>query len=242
VDMIEFLPDTRPRALECPMCGKAVIAEPRGFTVTGINIEDEEYLERWTLYACEKEHPILTSEDGLGASLDGEGNGNVDFDDDPYRVYPPQERPLSAEIPTQLQQIHEEARACIRAKAYTAAAVMSGRTLEGVCEMHGVRGGTLQNRLVKMKEQGLIDGRLWEWAEMLRAVRNSAAHFSANSISKQDAEDAVAFTEALLDYLYVLTARFNALKKRLANKAPSSSEAGDQDVPDAPPGATSTKP
>ena len=70
-----------------------------------------------------------------------------------------------------------------------------------------------------MKEEGLIDGRLWEWAETLRAVRNSAAHFTKEPISKQDAEDAVAFTEALLDYLYVLTTRFNALKERRAKKA-----------------------
>jgi len=39
------------------------------------------------------------------------------------------------------------------------------------------------------------------------------------SISKQDAEDAVAFTEALLDYSYVLTARFNALKERRAKQS-----------------------
>jgi hypothetical protein len=56
-------------------------------------------------------------------------------------------------------------------------------------------------------------------------VRNSAAHFTKDYISKQDAEDAIAFTEALLDYLYVLTARFNALKER-RTKATSSTQYG----------------
>jgi hypothetical protein len=65
-----------------------------------------------------------------------------------------------------------------------------------------------------MKEEGHIDGRLWEWAQTQRNVRNSAAHFDSNAITKQDAEDSIAFSEALLDYLYVLTARFEALKDR----------------------------
>jgi len=223
--MVEFTPDLRPRALECPMCETAVIAEPKGFVVTGVDWEPGKPISRWTLYACEKQHPILTFEDDLGFEATDEAIiVSIDFDDDPYRVYPPQDRILSNEIPTQLRQIHEEARACIRAKAYTAAAVMSGRALEGVCDLHGVKGTTLQNRLAKMKEEGLIDGRLWEWAETLRSVRNSAAHFTRDTISKQDAEDAVAFTEALLDYLYGLTARFNALKERRAKGRSSGSE------------------
>jgi hypothetical protein len=153
------------------------------------------------------------------------------FFDDPYREYPPQERQLSSEIPAELRRIHAEARTCLRANANTAAVVMAGRALEGVCDLNGVTGGTLQAKLVQMKERGLIDGRLWEWAETLRAVRNAAAHFTmTSSISRQDAEDTVAFTEALLDYMYVLTARFNAFKERRATQANSDrgNSSGDQ--------------
>jgi hypothetical protein len=175
-------------------------------------------LARWTLFACEKQHPILAVETEIVSewTVDGE-LVSVDLDD-PYRMYPPQDRVLSTEIPSQLRQIHEEARAYIRAKEYTAAAVMSGRAIEGVCDLSDVQRRTLHDRLARMKENGLIDGRLWEWAETLRAVRNAAAHYSNESISRLDAEDAVAFTEALLDYLYVLTARFNALKERRAKR------------------------
>jgi hypothetical protein len=141
--------------------------------------------------------------------------------DDPTRIYPPQDRELSTLIPGQLRQVHEEARACFRAKAYTAAAVMSGRTLEAACALNGITERTLQRSLVKMKEQGHIDGRLWEWAETLRAVRNAAAHYDSNVITKQDAEDSIAFSEALLDYLYVLTARFEALKTRRVKRSAS---------------------
>ncbi|MGE5292526.1 MAG: DUF4145 domain-containing protein [Micromonosporaceae bacterium] len=136
--------------------------------------------------------------------------------------------PGASEIPEPLRKIYEEARACIRVKAYTSAAVMSGRALEGICDLHGVKGATLQNRLAKMRDEGLIDGRLWEWAEVLRAVRNSAAHFRVESIAKQDAEDVVAFTEALLDYLYVLTTRFNALKQRRAKNSDKKASNADE--------------
>lgn len=50
-----------------------------------------------------------------------------------------------------------------------------------------------------MKAEGLIDGRLAEWADQLRGVRNSAAHFNADPITRLDAEDSIAFSEALLD-------------------------------------------
>jgi Domain of unknown function (DUF4145) len=129
---------------------------------------------------------------------------------------PPRDRPLSLQIPEPLRRVHDEARACFRVKAYTAAAVMCGRTLEGSCALHGVKERTLQASLVKMKEQALIDGRLWEWAETLRGVRNAAAHFGGDAIAKQDAEDLIAYNEALLDYLYVLSARFTALIARRA--------------------------
>lgn len=62
-----------------------------------------------------------------------------------------------------------------------------------------------------------------EWADQLRDVRNSAAHFNSDPITRLDAEDSIAFSEALLDYLYVLTARFNAMKLR---RSPTKAAAG----------------
>jgi len=52
-----------------------------------------------------------------------------------------------------------------------------------------------------MKEAGKIDNKLWEWAQSLRHVRNSASHFNDEMVTRQDADDCLAFNEALLDYL-----------------------------------------
>ena len=91
---------------------------------------------------------------------------------------------------------------------------MCGITLEGACQLGGAKKAKLQEMLEDMRNGGKIDNRLWEWAESLRHVRNSASHFNDEALTRQDADDSLAFNEALLDYLYVLTVRFEAMKLR----------------------------
>jgi hypothetical protein len=191
-------------AVHCPDCDGPVIGKPHGYT-TSYDPKNGPP-ERWTLLQCPEGHTMLV--------LQAEYSG-MEFDEDtPYRMYPRQDRRLSNDIPEPLREAHDEARKCFHAKGYTAVVAMCGRTLEGACELQGVKERTLQKSLDKMKANGLIDGRLAEWADQLRGVRNSAAHFNSDPITRQDAEDSIAFSEALLDYLYVLTARFNAMKMR----------------------------
>lgn len=212
--------------IECASCDKPVIATPRGFVIDLSRAEDTEIgpYFRYTLVECEKSHAILAVQQDTNENIESYNW------DDPQRVYPERYRTLSVLIPEQLRQIHEEARSCLGAKAYTAAAVMSGRTLEAAGALNGVTESSLHQSLQKMKQMGLIDGRLWEWADTLRTVRNSAAHFDGNIISRQDSEDALAFSEALLDYLYVLSARFNALQER-RNKVPSNGSESKSSLP-----------
>ena len=208
--------------IECAECDKPVIGTTRGFVVDASMIPDDlddpadflGLISRYTLLECEKKHAILIAQRDSGEDP-------LSFAwDDPTRVFPARERQLSLMIPEQLRQIHDEARACFNAQAYTAVAVMAGRTLEATCALNGVKAQNLHRALEKMRDAGLIDGRLWEWADTLRTVRNSAAHYDSSVVSKQDSADALAFNEALLDYLYVLSARFNALKERRARSMP----------------------
>lgn len=134
--------------------------------------------------------------------------------DDMFRVWPGAERQLSFAVPSALRDEHEEARACFQAKAYTAAAVMVRRTLEGVCAEHGVKERTLARALQAMHDKDLLDRRLLEWAEALRVLGNAGAHYTAERVKREDAQDALAFAEALLDYLYVLQAKFEEFKSR----------------------------
>lgn len=192
-------------ALDCPKCDDAVIAEPRGHVI--FNDQREGPPVRWTLLRCPKRHPLLVVQEDYG--------GGSGFDDDkPHRVYPASHHPLSREIPAELREAHDEARRAYSAKAHKATVVMCGRTLEGVCQNQGVSERTLQKSLEEMRSRGLIDQRLWDWAELLRDVRNTAAHFNDEEVSRQDAEDCLTFNEALLDYLYVLKKRFDDMQLR----------------------------
>jgi Domain of unknown function (DUF4145) len=91
---------------------------------------------------------------------------------------------------------------------------MVRRTLEGVCADHDVKGSSLYDTLGKMKSQGLIDGRLFDWAQELRVLGNEGAHYTGKSVSEQDAADALSLAEALMDYLYVLSAKFDEFRER----------------------------
>lgn len=207
-----------PMAVACEQCEATVICTPKGWTF--FYDPEEGPPERWTLARCPKGHPLLI--------LQNEYSPGMSFNDDtPYRMYPPQDRHLSQEIPKALREAHEEARKCFRAKSWPATVAMCGRTLEGACKLHGIKPDTLDKMLKAMKEQEIIDGRLFEWANTLRGVRNAAAHFDAEGVTKQDAEDSLAYSEALLDYLYVLRARFDAMKAR---RNPVSTAEGKRDV------------
>lgn len=200
-----------PMVVECPACGKPVNAKPLGHTYAR---GDGAARRRWTLYACEDfGHPLVY--------MDSQAWKESFNPDEMVRVYPPQDRALSEQIPRGLREAHDEARKCFRSTAYAATVVMSLRVVEGACKIQGVSGKTLQDQLGQMRERKLIDSLLWDWADTLRGVRNSAAHFDEQAtFSRDDAADSLAYSEALLDYLYVLKERFEALKLRRALPSP----------------------
>jgi len=142
-------------------------------------------------------------------------------------LWPAPERTLSDVVPESLRREHSEARACFNAKAYTATVVMVRRTLEGVCSDHGVTKKPLYAALEEMRSNGLIEGRLLEWAQELRVLGNDAAHFTGRPVSSQDAEDALSLAEALMDYMYVFSAQFGKFRARRAGQLPNETDMGD---------------
>ncbi|GAA3149578.1 hypothetical protein GCM10017687_78820 [Streptomyces echinatus] len=121
---------------------------------------------------------------------------------------------LSHLIPGALQRAYEEARTCYSAGAYTAAAAMVRRTLEGVCADQGVTAKVLMRALQELRDAGKIEGRLFDWAQALRVLGNQGAHFTGQDVDREDAADALALCEALLDYIYVLTIRYDEFVQR----------------------------
>ena len=138
----------------------------------------------------------------------------------PFRLYPPMDSQFYPSVPKDIGRAFVEARTCFRARAHTAAVMMCRKTLEGICSAHGVKSsGTLAAQLKKLKDNGVIESRLLEWADALRTMGNEAAHGVESVISPEDARDTIEFTEALLEYIFTYRDKFEEFKKRRA-KAP----------------------
>lgn len=205
--------------LTCPHCERPALARVAG-EISGYEPEEGPpyLLELARCSKCRK--PFVAVEEDWGHGWDGE----------PGVLWPKQQSPLSPHVPEALRREHAEARRCFSAKAYTAAAVMVRRTLEGVCVDQGITSDNLSRpkplfkMLEQMKNEGKIDGRLFEWAQELRVLGNQGAHYTGTSVSREDAADGLALAEALLDFLYVLTAQFAAFKaRRTVSKAKAES-------------------
>jgi uncharacterized protein DUF4145 len=132
---------------------------------------------------------------------------------EPEVLYPAVTR-LNPNLPKPILAAYAEADSCFRGKAYTAAAIMCRKTLEGLCAEHGVTKRPLIASLGELRDKGIIDGRLYEWSDTLRVAGNEAAHDVGVTVSAEDARDLVEFTNAILEYVFTFRDRYEAFKLR----------------------------
>jgi uncharacterized protein YutE (UPF0331/DUF86 family) len=119
---------------------------------------------------------------------------------------------------------------------------MLGRALEALChdrlaepktgttaQRTGVKSPrklSLSQGLQKLRDQGVIDARLFEWSQQLRAFRNLAAHAEESTISRSDVEDLQTFVTAIVEYVYDLAERYEEFKARLKKRRDSAEARG----------------
>ena len=122
-------------------------------------------------------------------------------------------------LPSNVGDSLEEAEKCYNAKAYSACAVMCGRSLEALCKFYTTKSKTIAGGVRELRERKIIDDRLYEWGEALRQQRNLGAHATGEIINKEDARDVLDFANAISDYVFVLSEKFDRFKKRQEKKA-----------------------
>jgi len=137
----------------------------------------------------------------------------------PVRVYARPKRILGDDIPPIVRNSLEEAERCMQSAAHLAATAMCGRSLEAICRHYRTKDSYLGGGLKELKDQGVIDSRLYAWGEELREQRNNAAHATDAEIGAQDARDVMTFTYAIVDYVFLLAQKFEQFQKRKADKA-----------------------
>jgi len=132
----------------------------------------------------------------------------------PSYLYPKSEKSISWMAPAFIRDSYNEALLCFDAKAYTACAVMCRRTLEAVCSASGEKTGSLIKKLVNLKEKGIVDQHLYDWATMLRMEGNKAAHNVEEKVNKRDAQDYIEFSHALVEYIFTYQNKYKEFIER----------------------------
>ena len=61
----------------------------------------------------------------------------------------------------------------------------------------------------KLKDEGVINEQLFDWADELRLAGNKAAHNIDNNFDSLDAKDILDFTIAILDFTYSFKDKFD---------------------------------
>lgn len=197
-----------PLFFECGFCQTRVQAAVKGRH--GFTPDDGGLYEEWFLVACTKcKQPNLVGREYYGSHGGGEEWGD-------WRIFPPRARVFGGEVPRPIRRSYDEAQVNLRSGSFLSAAMMCRRVVELLAKAHGIKTGDLAKKLLALKDQGVIDGRLYEWATALRFAGNDAAHEDDPDydISKPDADDLLTFTEAIIDYVYIYRARFDEFTKR----------------------------
>jgi len=130
------------------------------------------------------------------------------------QIYPEDRPPLPGYVPASIRDSHDEAVRCVRVRAYTAASLMARRGVEAICAEHGETKGNLDAKLKNLQSSSVIDGRLYEWSSVVRNLGNAGAHDVDATLSREDADDSIAFFEALVNYLYTFKQRYELHLRR----------------------------
>ena len=196
--------------IECAICEAKVDGKVIGEVETHYPEEGES--SKIILLTC----PVCKT-----AILGGSDLIQVDYNDyewsRPNRLWPEPTEHLDFNIPQIVRRAIEDGKKCFQAKVYSATAVLCGKAIEAICvEKTGEK--TLYKGLLSLKNSNIIDARLFEWGEALRAERNIGAHANEENTSRADAQDILDFAMAICEYIYVLSDKYDDFMKRKEKK------------------------
>jgi hypothetical protein len=200
-------------AVHCIKCRKYVTAIVHGTWLDEYG-PDSDYATRHTMGECpDCAQVLLFKHSSRPELLDESGYGQ--WWGDPELLYPTASTRLDPSVPPRIAQSYHEAAMSQSVGAQTATAIMCRRTLEGICVHYEARGSSLYERLKYLRDKGTIDARIYDWSDsVLRSLGNDAAHNIDEVISAEDAEAALEFTKAIIEYLFVFSAAFERFKER----------------------------
>lgn len=133
-------------------------------------------------------------------------------------LYPKSNTNIDSSVPNSIKNAFNEAMRCFENKAFTASVIMCRKAIEGICKESKIEKKNLRDQLIAMKDQGIIEPSIFEWADALRLSGNDAAHDLDITFSIKDAEDIIEFTHVIIEYIFVYKRKFNLFIERKKNK------------------------
>jgi hypothetical protein len=122
-------------------------------------------------------------------------------------IYPhPLPTPTEPLVPDGLRHDLDEAKLCFSVQCFRAAAVVARRCIQQACLDKGGQKKNLVEQIAELTQAGHITKDIEEWATVVRWIGNDAAHPGGQSVSKDDAEDALKLAEQFLHVLFLTPA------------------------------------
>ncbi|MEP0751767.1 DUF4145 domain-containing protein [Trichocoleus sp. Lan] len=119
-----------------------------------------------------------------------------------------------------IRDTYREAVVCFKADLLSASVVMCRKTIELLCTYFvSIENFSLMQKIEKMKNDEVIDKKLYHWATVLRIFGNQAVHTDTKFI-KEDVQDILDFTYALVEYCIDFDYKFNEFMKRQGTMLP----------------------
>lgn len=195
--------------IDCPTCNVRVTAEAKEWVG---DANDLAYL----LVECPScRNPMLGS-----SSIYRDEDSNWAWES-AERLWPvPKSAEVSAAVPSAARRDIMDAQKCLTHGIYSATAVLCGKALERLIK-DKVGGHMIAKGITELKTKGIIDERLYEWAEALRKERNIGAHASDEETTLENAQDIIDFTIAIFDYVYTLSEKYNLYISRKSKGEPN---------------------
>ena len=124
------------------------------------------------------------------------------------------------DVPDHIASAASEAHTCFSAQAYRGAIILARAVVEATAKDKGAGKGSLAVKIEKLRDDGHVRELIKDTADEIRYMGNDMAHGDfVDPVTREDAEDVLAFMAEVLDEVYQAPARVNAQRtKRLARR------------------------